>query len=309
MYGCRTLSTFHPIPFCVLSAAFGPFQRALFTTAAMCTACAVLSVIVVLRRWAFIGEGISHAGFGGIGTGWLLSLVFPALGRPGAVYAAAILFCLAMAVCIGYVTRERTEREAFGPDSAIGIFLVASLAWGFMALAIYNRRVPTGSAESWERYLFGSISHVSTDAMLAGVAVSAAVVFAVASVFKEIVYYAFDPLMAQVSGVRVGAIHYLLMLLLAMTIVIGMRIAGNVLVTALLVLPGATALLLSRRLGAVMTISVIVGVTGGVGGLMVNRALWPFLPSGPAMVMVLFVEFVAAYAWSRIPRRVRVRMG
>jgi ABC-type Mn2+/Zn2+ transport system permease subunit len=114
--------------------------------------------------------------------------------------------------------------------------------------------------------------------------------------FKEILYYAFDPQMAQVSGVRVGMIHYLLMLLLAMTIVVGMRIAGNVLVTALLVLPGATALLLSRRLKVVMGISIGVGLIGSVGGLVVNHALWPFLPSGPAIVLVLFVEFVVAYA-------------
>jgi ABC-type Mn2+/Zn2+ transport system permease subunit len=129
------------------------------------------------------------------------------------------------------------------------------------------------------------------------------VVFAVAALFKEILYYAFDPLMAEVSGVRVGFVHYLLMLLLAMTIVIGMRLAGNVLMTALLVLPGATALVLSRRLGVVMTISVIVGVVGCAGGLWLNHRVWSFLPSGPGIVLVLFGEFLAAFGWSRIVRR------
>ena len=260
----------------------------------MGTACATLSVIVVLRRWAFIGEGISHAGFGGIGTAWLLSIPFPIFGNSGAVYGIAILFCIAMALCIGYVARERGNGEAFGPDTAIGIFLVASLAWGFVAMRLAGK-----DSASWEKYLFGSINDISTDTMLAGVAVSTAVVFAVAALFKEILYYAFDPLMAQVSGVRVTLLHYLLMLLLAMTIVVGMRIAGNVLVTALLVLPGATALLLSRRLGVVMSISVIVGLIGCVGGLVINHSLWPILPSGTPIVLVLFVEFVVAYVWSR----------
>ena len=233
----------------------------------------------------------------------MLSLAFPLFAHATAVYAVAVLFCMGMALCIGYVTREHAHKEAFGDDSAIGIFLVASLAWGFVALAIYNQHHPGAHAEMWENYLLGTISYVSTDTMLASVALSAAVVFAVASLFKEILYYSFDPLMAQVSGVRVAVLHYVLMLLIAMTIVVGMRIAGSLLVTALLVLPGATALMLSRRLQVVMTVSVIVGLIGSLGGLVVNHAVWPFLPSGPAIVLVLFAEFGVAYVWTHVIRR------
>jgi ABC-type Mn2+/Zn2+ transport system permease subunit len=276
----------------------------MLTAGAMGAACAVLSVIVVLRRWAFIGEGIAHAGFGGIGTGWLLSLAFPVLRSTGATYGIAVLFCLAVALSIGYVARERGGNgESFGADSAIGIFLVASLAWGFTALALYNRGRPNATGADWERYLFGSTDYVSTNTMLASVALSSAVVFAVAALFKEILAYSFDPLMARVSGVRVGLIHYLLMLLLAMTIVVGMRIAGNVLVTALLILPGATALLLSRRLTLVMTLSVLVGVSGAIAGVAINRDVWRFVPSGPAIVLVLFAEFLTALIASRLFRR------
>jgi ABC-type Mn2+/Zn2+ transport system permease subunit len=285
-----------------LPAALNAYPRALLTAAALGTACATLSVIVVLRRWAFIGEGISHAGFGGIGTGWLLSLAFPALANDAAAYMTAILFCLAVALAIGYFTRQRAGAEPFGADSVIGIFLVTSVAWGWLALAIYNRR-HAASPQSWEGYLFGSVESVSSEMMLAGVAVSAAVIFAVAALFKEILFYAFDPLMARVSGVRIGWIHYLLMMLLALVIVIGMRILGNFLIPALLVLPGATALLLSRRLRTVMSISVCVGLVGSVGGLILNHHLWPFLPSGPAIVLALFLQFLLAYAWSKIPHR------
>jgi ABC-type Mn2+/Zn2+ transport system permease subunit len=294
--------------------ALSNFSRALLTAGALGTACATLSVIVVLRRWAFIGEGIAHAGFGGISTGWLLSLAFPVLGNSGSVYAIAVLFCMAVALSIGYVTREigngRANGESFGADSAIGIFLVASLAWGTLALALYNRHRgggtgagTGGSEEMYMRYLLGTIGHVSPETMTAGVALSAAVVFAVAALFKEILYYALDPLMARVSGVRVGVVHYLLMLLLAVTIIVGMRIAGSLLVTALLILPGAAALLLARRLSAVMSVSVFVGFTGSVGGLLVSRWFWPAFNSGPAIVLVMFVEFLLAYAWSKLPRR------
>jgi ABC-type Mn2+/Zn2+ transport system permease subunit len=276
----------------------------------MSAACAVLSVIVVLRRWAFIGEGISHAGFGGIGTAWLLSLAFPALGNPGGAYAVAIVFCLTVALCMGYVSREHGGRgngvaagdERFGADSAIGIFLVASLAWGLVALGLYNRHRHGASEQSWESYLLGTIESVSFESTLAAVAISAAVVFTVAALFKEILYYSFDPLMARVGGVRTGAIHYVLMLLLAMTIIVGMRIAGQFLIPAMLILPGVTALLLSRKLRTVMSIAVLAALSSAVAGVVVNHR-WSFLQSGPMIVLVLFAEFLAAYAWSRVPRR------
>src|SRR4029450_11740027 len=105
---------------------------ALVTACALAAACAVLSVLVVLRRWAFIGEGIAHAGFGGAGTAWALSLLFPAaawLHHSAAIQAIAVLFFLAVALAIGFVPRHGDVDV----NTAIGIFLVASLAWGFVA--------------------------------------------------------------------------------------------------------------------------------------------------------------------------------
>src|SRR5690349_25027577 len=94
------------------------------TAVALAIACAVLSVFVVARRWAFIGEGISHSGFGGAGAAWLLMLAAPALvDRPWVVNLAVVVFCLATAVAIGYLSRG----DRVTGDAAIGIFLVASL--------------------------------------------------------------------------------------------------------------------------------------------------------------------------------------
>src|ERR1700734_3404948 len=85
---------------------------------ALATACAVLSVLVVSRRWAFIGEGISHSGFGGAGTAWVLALLAPGLDRPWMPYACVIVFCLLTAGAIGFLS----FRERVNSDAAIGIF-------------------------------------------------------------------------------------------------------------------------------------------------------------------------------------------
>ena len=269
----------------------------LVTTLAVAVACAVLSVFVVSRRWAFIGEGISHSGFGGAGTAWLLALAFPALDAPWAVYAGVVLFCFATALAIGCVGRS----QGVNADAAIGIFLVASVAWGFLAQEFYQRareREPTGFAN----YLFGHMTDVSPQFAVAALAVSVAVVAVVVLLRKEIVYYCFDPAMAEASGVNAALVHYLLILLVTLTIVVGSRVAGSILVTALLVLPGATGSLLSDRLRGTTIISVATALSAATAAMLV-RLRWPFLPNGPAIVLSMFVLFLIAYSLQGIRRR------
>ncbi len=130
---------------------------------------------------------------------------------------------------------------------------------------------------------------------------SAAVVAVVALLRKEILFYCFDPAMAEASGVRAAFIHYLLMLLVALTIMIGARVVGPLLMTALLVLPGASALVVTEALPATVAGSLGVGLTGTLAGLLASRR-WPFLPTGPAIVLALFIAFALCYGWSRVRR-------
>ncbi len=272
------------------------FAGVLLIASAMGTACAVLSVFVVLRRWAFIGEGIAHAGFGGAGTAWMLSLLFPAseiLRTQAGIYPIAIIFCLLVALGIAATTR----RQHVHADTAIGIFMVASLAWGFVAYRIYSVRRGV-EPPAWGDYLFGQMSTLSAGYVGVATCVCVAVVLAVVFLRKEIVAYCFDPALAQVSGVRVGFIHYALILLLAVCIIIGIRVMGPVLVTALLVLPGATAIMLSRKLSAVMGSSIVVGLVATIAGPLIGRA-WPVIPDGPAIVGALVAEFVLVYVARR----------
>jgi ABC-type Mn2+/Zn2+ transport system permease subunit len=280
------------------------FPRALITSATIGAACAILSVIVVLRRWAFIGEGIAHAGFGGVGTAWLLSLAFPALAGSESVFAVAAIFCMVVGILIARATLHHGSRgERFGADTAIGLFMGAALAWGFLCLAIYNHRHPLATAAAAENYLFGTMELVSPQMMLAALAVSAAVIVCVAALFKEIFCYAFDPLMARVEGVPTGFIHFLLLILISLTIVIAMRIAGNILVTALLVLPGAAALVVTRKIQRVIATAVVVSLVACIVGPLITRYWLPSFPSGPAIVLTLFIEFVACYLAGKFPRR------
>lgn len=270
-----------------------PLAGSLIMSAAMAMACSILSVLVVLRRWAFVGEGIAHAGFGGAGTAWMLSLAFPTVGlfsHHAGIFAVAVLFCLVVGLAIGYVTRHELIRS----DSAIGIFLVASLAWGFIANGIYMQMRNGVSPPDWPEYMRGGLGELPPQYVIAAVLLCVAVLVIMFAMGREIIYYSFDPVLAQVSGVRVGAIHHLLILLVTLTILIGMRMMGSLLVAALLVLPGATALLLSRNLKKVLALSFGIALIGSLAGPLLN-AHWRFLPAGPAIVIVLVIEFVLVY--------------
>src|SRR5690606_37545603 len=135
-------------------------SAAMVTAVALGVTCAILSVFVVLRRWAFIGEGIAHSGFGGAGVAWMLVLLFPqALGAeqtPWIVSAAVALAGMATALLIGYFS----NRERMNFDAVVGVFLVASLAWGFLAQHIY---VHLRGAQPWgfDSVFLGNVMDVS----------------------------------------------------------------------------------------------------------------------------------------------------
>lgn len=269
---------------------------ALLAFSCVAVACALLSLVVVTRRWAFIGEGIGHSGFGGAGTAWFLMCLFPALDQPWLPHVMVVAFSLGTAFAMGALSR----RSAITGDVSIGIFLVATVAWGFLGQRFYYVRRHADPA-GFLTLFFGQPDTVSVEYTLCAALLAVAVIALLLLLRKEILAYCLDPMLAEVSGVRAGMIHYLLIGLIALATIIGMQVVGTLLVTALLVLPGATAQLVSRRLNAVTLVAVIVGLAGAVGGSLVHRQ-WHAVPVGPVFVLVMFVMFLAALGWSRIRR-------
>lgn len=249
---------------------------ALFAAVAIAIQCASLSVLLVLKRWAFLGQGISHAAFGGVGIAAILGL------GVGSGFAVAAVFCVGCAIGIGAMS----QREKVTADTAIAVALVGAMSLGAILIHLRLKYVgPAPMAQEWENLLFGSIASVTTtDAVIAWV-VATIVVGAVFILRRPMQFWAFDEAAAESFGVATGAMRYALLVMSAVSIVVSMKLAGVVLVTALLVLPGATALLLSRRMGVVSALSLVVALLGVMGGL--GMAIQVDLPPGPSMVAVL----------------------
>ncbi|MBX3351868.1 MAG: metal ABC transporter permease [Phycisphaeraceae bacterium] len=262
----------------------GLFAPGVVAGLAIAGLCAALSVFVVIKRMAFIGQGVSHAAFGGVGLAAFLGL------GAAATFGATAAFCVASAIGVAYLSRNRETRA----DTIIGIFLVASMALGAMLLALRARNPGAGAPPSWEGLLFGSIITVSRADAAIACAVAAASLGVVWCTRRRLLFWAFDETGAQSAGVRTGAVRVLMLTLLAVAIVTAMKLAGVILATALLVLPGAIALRLSRRLGAVFVVSGVAAVLGVALGLVLSFEL--DLPPGASIVGVLTLLYAASWA-------------
>lgn len=284
------------------------YGTALIAGVAIAVLCGVLSPLVVLKRLAFVGQGVSHAAFGAAGVVAVLGVLPAAAVASGAgtagqlaVYGVLFGFCGLAAALMA----RGGGSKGLSDDTAIGVVLVASMSVGFVLLHI-AARLGRPSVLSIEEILFGSMTHTTrTDAAVA-VAVCAACCAVLLRARRGIVFWAFDESSADEFGVRVSRYRLLVMLLLACAVVVAMRATGVVLATAMLVIPGAVSLRLSERLPAVIAMSVSAALLGVLGGLVLMLMLdWP---AGPCVVFVLCLELLAAQGISAA-RRGRARSG
>ncbi len=288
------------------------YQTALLGAVPIALLCGVLSVFVVLRRMTFVGQGISHSAFGGAGVALLLGLFLPAMRTPLLRDAVIVAFCVLTAILIGWLARNRRVKE----DSAIGICLVGAMALGLLLIDL--RRIwftelraagrvdyaTQGYTPSLHNLLFGDILSIPSGELPYVWLVCAAILLWIVAIYKELVFFSFDEQGAGVFGVRTSLIYYTLLASLAVAIVAAMRFLGVILCGALLVVPGAAASMMSRRIGWVVASSACVGLVSVVAGIFL--AIWlSGLSTGPVIVLVLVGLFLAVYAFAAIRDRVR----
>lgn len=263
---------------------------------AIAALCGSLSVLVVLRRLAFVGQGISHAALGGIGVAAALGLLATGADATGAraiaQFGVVLTFCVGAGLLISVLSQQRRSQA----DTAIGVVLVSSMALGAVLLHAFST-----STVSWESFLFGSILAVSWSDAAIACAVAGATLLVLWSVRRPLIFWAFDPPVAQSLGVSERRMSLLLMFLLSLATVTAMKLAGVVLATAMLVLPGAVALRLSVRGAFVFVLALGLAVVGVLGGLLLSFEL-NWLP-GASIVLVLSAFFAAAWSASALRQR------
>ena len=257
-----------------LSHAF--FVRALLAAILTGTVCAVVGTYVVLKGLAFIGEAVSHAAFPGLVAAFVFNLPF----LLGAGIAA-----VGTALGIGLVIRRTRIRS----DTAIGVAFV-----GMFALGLFWYSAIQGFVADLFSYLFGNILAISVTDLISLTVLGLLILSVVVVLWKELLYATFDPQAAAASGLKVGALEYLFLVLVALTIVVSLQAVGSILVVAMLVTPAATAQLLSIHFGRLMLLAIVLGVGGAIVGL--YASFWLNVASGATIVLVETAAFLLALA-------------
>lgn len=236
---------------------------------ALCSA--LLGVTLVLKRYSMIGDGLSHVGFGALCLALAMNVAPLAVSVPVVVIAAFLLLRI-------------SENSKIKGDAAIA--LISSTA---LALGIIVTSMTTGINSDVNGYMFGSILAMSTTDVYVSIILSVAVLVLYVVFYNKIFAVTFDENFARATGTKTGMYNTLISLLTAITIVIGMRIMGAMLISSLIIFPALTSMRVCRSFKSVVVTSSIVSIICFFIGLFISFAF--SMPAGASVVAVNAITF------------------
>lgn len=259
------------------------FRNALLGSLFASIACGIIGTYVVSRRLVFISGGITHASFGGLGIGFYFG-INPIL--------SAMVFSVLSAFGIQWMSQKQGVRE----DSAIAVF------WSFgMAVGIMLTFLSAGYGPNLSEYLFGNILTITQTDIWSLVILSIVIFLFFVANYHAIVSVSFDADFARTRRLKTKFIEYTMMLFVAITIVLSIRLVGIVLLMSLITVPQMTANLFTVNYSKIITFSIIISFVGSVVGLLLSYYL--NVPSGAFIIFVL----IMIYAISRLVKYLFLR--
>jgi manganese/iron transport system permease protein len=258
---------------------YGFMQRSLAVAVMVGVICAVVGSYLMVQRLALLGDAISHSVLPGLALAFWFGVN---------IFLGAFIAGVVSTVLIGWIHRRSPIKE----DAAMGIVFSAFFALGITLITVIQK----SHKIDLNHFLFGNILGVTANDVRDTALIAGLVLAIVGLLYKELLFYSFDPTGAQASGLPVDWLNAGLMALIALTVVASMKVVGVILVLSLLIAPGATAYLLVPRLHQVMVVGSGIGVAASVTGLYLSYYF--NLPSGPAIVLVVSILFSLAFLFS-----------
>lgn len=258
-----------------------PFMlRALVVGILISLCAALLGVPLVLKRYSMIGDGLSHVGFG-------------ALAIATALRAAPLAVTLPVVVLVAFFLLQLHDSSKIKGDAAIALISTGSLALGVMVLSL-----TPGMNTDINNFLFGSILGVGEDEMwlTAGLSLMAILLYGLS--YNRIFALTFDESFAQATGLRTKVYNTLLALLTAVTIVLGMRTMGSLLISSLIVFPALSSMQLLRSFRSVLLLSVLISLFCFISGLILSYLY--SAPTGASVALLHVAVFILFAAIARI---------
>ncbi|MGN0678510.1 MAG: metal ABC transporter permease [Oscillospiraceae bacterium] len=259
--------------------------RALIVGILVSLCAALLGVSLVLKRYSMIGDGLSHVGFGALAVAAVMNLAPMAVAIPVVIVAAFLLLRL-------------SSNSKINGDAAIALISTGALAIGVMAVSVSK-----GMNIDINSYLFGSIVSVSRGDVVISVVLALAVILMFVVLYTKIFAITFDENFAKATGINVNFYNMLIALLTAITIVIGMRLMGSMLISSLIIFPALCSMRVFKSFRSVTICSAVISVVTFVLGMIISYAA--NTPCGASIVCVNIVVFGVFFAIGSIISRSR----
>jgi ABC-type Mn2+/Zn2+ transport system permease subunit len=258
--------------------------RSLVTAIASGIMLSILGPFTINRNMGFMADAMAHATLPIIAIGVFLGFSISELGVPASILIALFL---------GYIIKNSNV----GEDTAIGIIFSSFFALGFILISVLNVTI------NLEDLLFGQILAVSQFDVFIVIAMCAVVVSLVIIFFKQLLFYSFDPIGAEVKGLNTNFLNYLFLIILSVAIVASLQTVGIILVLSMLLIPAAASKQITDTFVPSIYVSIIFGVFSSVSGLFLSYFF--NLPSGPTMSLVATSIFVICFFISKL-KKVRI---
>ena len=248
--------------------AFGFMQNAIISGIAISLICSTVGLFLVLRKYSLFGDALAHSAFGGVALGLFLGF-YPLW----AAYAVSILSALGL-------TKIRQKYDISG-DAIVAILLSSGIAVGIVLISLSG-----GFSIDIFSFLFGSVLLVSTENVIMILGLSAAILIILITGYKKFMYITFSEEQAQVSGIPVQKLNYLLIAIAGVTVVTSMQLVGVLLVSALFVIPNVTAMMFKRSFKQTIILSMSFSVFSTVAGILISYPL-DIAPSGMVVLLAI----------------------
>ena len=254
--------------------------RALLGGVMVSLCAALLGVSLVLKRYSMIGDGLSHVSFGA------LSIALAAGWSP-------LQFSIPIVALAAFFLLRITENGKMKSDAAIAMISASALAAGIVVTSL-----TTGMTTDVSSYMFGSILAMSREDVMLSVGLSAVVLCLFVFCYHKIFAVTFDENFARATGVQVGFYNVLIAMLTAVTIVLGMRMMGAMLISSLIIFPALTSMRIFKSFRGVVVSSALLSVVCFFVGIVVSYGL--STPAGASVVLVNLAAFVISSAAGQI---------
>jgi zinc transport system permease protein len=251
-------------------------RNALLTGILVSIACGTVGTLVVVNRLSSLSGGVAHAAYGGLGLAAFMRWP-PLMG--------AVLFSLLSSIAMGYVSIRKKERA----DTVIGVIWAVGMAFGIIMIDKTK-----GYYIDLMSFLFGSILAVPQSSIIFIAVLDIFIVVTIFFLFKELLAMSYDEEFSMISGVPVRLLYFILLVLVAFSVVLLIRVVGLILVIALLTIPASIAELFTKDLKKIMVIASILGIFFTTAGLLLSY--WLNLTSGATIIMVAALTYGAALA-------------